>query len=305
MKKNLLMKVVPTILPLFYSVHIFASSVGDIQTSVLNTKEFQDLNGTEWVLMDGQTELPANNSLRLKTGWTKVPDARGRFFRMKDHGAGIDLSGDHAIGTLLSDLTSMPKNAFSVGLGGAHSHSMSTSGAHSHNVSGGDHSHQYVSPQGEDRLGQFNSRGAEGSRAATTQGSGGHSHNVSTEGNHTHAISTENNHGHSFAGGDPETKPKNIIVNYFIKIREKQEFDECSSIEKTSTQEEVAKRFKCLRSKLTLWEDNQLQMKASDSENLIREIVFMKRSSVGKISQDALKDINQLIQKYAHVLIIE
>ena len=91
-------------------------SVGEVRTSILRPEEFQRLNGPEWVLMDGrqltvQTELSphllpdaaenadstsasANDSETRDVRPKKIPDARGRFLRMANNGACVDLRGD-------------------------------------------------------------------------------------------------------------------------------------------------------------------------------------------------------------------
>ena len=74
-------------------------SVGEIRTSLLLQEPFQKLNGAEWVLMNGdplmvQTELSLllaeeGKSEKGKYG-LKIPDARGRFLRMANNSACAD-----------------------------------------------------------------------------------------------------------------------------------------------------------------------------------------------------------------------
>ena len=64
-------------------------SVGEIRTSLISPTPFQDLNGAEWVLMDGRpllvsTALSPHLSERGEHGLT-IPDARGRFLRMANN----------------------------------------------------------------------------------------------------------------------------------------------------------------------------------------------------------------------------
>ena len=91
-------------------------SVGEVRTSILRPGEFERLNGSEWVLMDGrqltvQTELSphllpdaaehadstsavANDGETRDVRPKEIPDARGRFLRMANNGACADLRGD-------------------------------------------------------------------------------------------------------------------------------------------------------------------------------------------------------------------
>ena len=66
-------------------------SVGEIRTSILPPTDFQELNGTEWVLLDGRplavrTALSPHLSARSEHGQLLIPDARGRFLRMVNAG---------------------------------------------------------------------------------------------------------------------------------------------------------------------------------------------------------------------------
>ncbi|MBF0206654.1 MAG: hypothetical protein HQK53_07170 [Oligoflexia bacterium] len=161
--------------------------VGEVRASLLSLQAFQNLNGNDWVLMDGQTALPVDNPLRQLTGLTQVPDARGRFLRMKDYGANVDSSGDKPVGTLLDDLTKMPNNQFSGSTDrNTHDHLVNIF------VAGGSGVHY---------KGAWSSTSDHGGPFPTTTSPHSHSHSVSV------------------SGGDAETRPKNIIVSYYIKIR--------------------------------------------------------------------------------------
>ena len=66
-------------------------SVGEVRTSMLSEVHFQELNGAEWVLMDGRP-LSVRTALSphlLEEGeyGLVIPDARGRFLRMANNGA--------------------------------------------------------------------------------------------------------------------------------------------------------------------------------------------------------------------------
>ena len=67
-------------------------SVGELRTSILSQEAFQDLNGAEWVLADGR-RLPGPTALspHLSKGsgseGLTIPDVRGRFLRMANNTA--------------------------------------------------------------------------------------------------------------------------------------------------------------------------------------------------------------------------
>src|SRR5690606_17065843 len=85
--------------------HANSYQIGDVKISMLPEKQFQELHGEEWVLMDGKTVLDKDNLLAKVHSWKTVPDARGRFMRMKNHGSGVDKSGESALGALVDFLT--------------------------------------------------------------------------------------------------------------------------------------------------------------------------------------------------------
>ena len=68
-------------------------SVGEVRTAILEEEDFQELNGPEWVLMDGRSvnekaELTSHiTHLKNERGEITIPDARGRFLRMANNGA--------------------------------------------------------------------------------------------------------------------------------------------------------------------------------------------------------------------------
>ena len=75
-------------------------SVGEVRTSILGQTQFQELNGSEWVLMDGRpllvrTALSPHLTEEGEHGPT-VPDARGRFLRMANNNACADFRADNA-----------------------------------------------------------------------------------------------------------------------------------------------------------------------------------------------------------------
>ena len=82
-------------------------SVGEVRTSILEQAQFQELNGSEWILMDGRPLLvPTELSSHLLKGehGPVVPDARGRFLRMANNNACADFRGDDtAYGRCIAD----------------------------------------------------------------------------------------------------------------------------------------------------------------------------------------------------------
>ncbi|MBF0361976.1 MAG: hypothetical protein HQK49_13250 [Oligoflexia bacterium] len=301
-KKTLL--IVPAIAILFSS-NTFSSSVGDIRVSVLPLKEFQKINGTEWVLMDGQTNLDVGNALRAMTGMTKVPDGRGKFFRMKDHGAGIDANGETVIGTIEGSLTKLPWNGFSTDTRGGHTHPIDSSGAHSHGISDPGHGHPVSETSGGGRTDRFATgagNGNPGTNISVEQGRAwpvmtGISVNSSSS-DHSHSMQVRGEHNHAIQGGDLETRPVNIVVNYFIKISEPQHIDNCTNIKSTATKETVTKRYICLKRKLNGWESGELKITSGEVETIVREIVFLKNSSLNKLTEFQLDYIEHLRLKY-------
>lgn len=83
-------------------------SVGEVRTSILGQTQFQELNGLEWVLMDGRplmvrTALSPHLSESGEHGPT-LPDARGRFLRMVNNNACAEFRGDdEAYGQCITD----------------------------------------------------------------------------------------------------------------------------------------------------------------------------------------------------------
>lgn len=73
---------------------------GDVVISMLDEATFQAQRSTKWVLMDGRSVT--GSDYETLTGNANIPDARGRFPRMKDNGAGVAPSDD-ALGSLQDD----------------------------------------------------------------------------------------------------------------------------------------------------------------------------------------------------------
>lgn len=152
---------------------------------------------TEWLLCDG-TELASSEHQDLfhviqysyggGNGRFKVPDLRGVFLRGLDSpqgpnsSAGKDSEPARAVGSYQGDSTKLPNNAFRTSAAGKHSHRF-------HVVSddkGGTDDHVAVGDPIADRGW----------------------HETSGDGDHDHVVNS---------GGDTETRPKNIAINYYIK----------------------------------------------------------------------------------------
>ena len=79
-------------------------SVGELRTSILSQTAFQELNGAEWVLADGRPLLVRtalsphlSQTPREERGseyGLMIPDVRGRFLRMANNNVCADLRGD-------------------------------------------------------------------------------------------------------------------------------------------------------------------------------------------------------------------
>lgn len=90
-----------------------ASTIGDVQTSMLSETQFQSYRSTDWVLMDGRDVT--GSMYALVTGNTLLPDMRGRFQRMKDYGAGNDVNyGDVPVGTVEADFFQNHNHTFGI-----------------------------------------------------------------------------------------------------------------------------------------------------------------------------------------------
>lgn len=170
--------------------------IGTIKTSILDEAQYQaQIGSNNWLLCDGQVIPPAKlAAYQAATGKVTVvvPDARGLFFRMKNHDrddalanpAALDLPGpndlDGPTGNTFTDITGV--NGLFMFADGLHNHS---------------------SPA---------STSLAGGGLQSTQGGSTTNNNVSV------TTSTTSAHDHDLASNDGETAPKHMIVNYFIKI---------------------------------------------------------------------------------------
>lgn len=176
-----------------------------------------------WRLCDGaalsQTEFPAlfraigtAHGSGGASGMFNLPDLRGRFVRGVSRGAARDAdratreipnpggnSGDR-VGSLQPWATAMPSARFTTGSAGTHAHggmTASVSGNRSTNPA-----RDYLSTAGSNRgfAYQFSS-GVD---------------NLFMD--HVHAINPDGAHVHDIGGGDSETRPVNVALNYIIRL---------------------------------------------------------------------------------------
>jgi len=166
-------------------------SIGDIKVSYLTVSEFVSENGNSWVLCDG-TALPGGSRYGTLTSQTNKPDFRGEFLRGSDQGRGADsgrgFRSSQAENTSASDLSV--------------SGSATSSGGH-HHLEG---------------VWSLNSTGNYGADSTGV----GHNNSITGSGNCNHTkTSSVGDHAHPISAvvsGSSETRPRNVAVNYFIKI---------------------------------------------------------------------------------------
>ncbi len=160
--------------------------IGTVMPAIIEESFFQTQMGTEWVLMDGRCINKTNNLIPHLDGakcsdnqnQVQLPDARGKFLRMADTDSGNDPDAPRILGSYQGD------------------------GFKSHNHGGGEHKHYFRT-----------SSGYNGANPASDVSPGGTGYKDSSPVNYTSGSGNiiDNN-------GGEETRPKNIAVNYFIKI---------------------------------------------------------------------------------------
>ena len=165
-------------------------TVGEVRTAILDEQTFRELNGHEWVLMDGRSLKGANPDikpyvahLRNDRNEVTIPDARGRFLRMANNGASVDPFGERALGSAQGDSVR-------------------------------EHDHEY-----NDVFFSYNKDHISQAGAVKVDIlEDGNRNNVGT-----HRAWDRDNDGIGWdrttqVTGDAESRPKNIAVNYFLKI---------------------------------------------------------------------------------------
>lgn len=173
--------------------------IGDIRTSILTESQFNSVQGFGWVLADGRSV--AGSPYSALTGNANVPDLRGQFLRGKNYtraDAYQDLNGNSAEGTQRAFKTAMPSAGWSIAQGGAHSHTENTAGAYNTPV--------------------LTSQTLNTGTLPPTQSFAIWDGSTQSVGAHSHVINTSSTHNHNISGGDIETSPNHVVVNYFIYI---------------------------------------------------------------------------------------
>lgn len=171
--------------------------IGDVKHSVLTEAQFQELHGTTWVLMKGQSIT--GSDLAAVSGITTLPDARGVFIRGKNNGradGNQDPDGERAVGNLQGQQF------------GSHSHGGAVGGVdrslnHYHN------SGVYYDSVGGGGVSFGQQQSDNPTPITTSYIAGTLSGSTNSDLQHAHSISAE---------GGNETRPRNIALNTFIKI---------------------------------------------------------------------------------------
>jgi len=190
-------------LPEVRDIHYIKPRVGEIVASMLDVPTFEKLNNVtdkvKWVLANG-IACPNSDYLTLDpVKHATLPDLRGVFLRGKNHNrdkATGNAEGDLELGAYQGYATHMPLAPFVVTGDGSHDHTIKESkplqdpffiGPSAINRDNGDFSGISRADAGRD-----------GSLQLSIPHGGAHSHGV--------------------GGGDAETRPNNVTVNYFICI---------------------------------------------------------------------------------------
>ena len=169
-------------------------SVGEVRTSILPQETFQELNGAEWALMDGRplmvgTALSPHLSEEGRYG-LKIPDARGRFLRMANNGACADLRNNE--GAYNECLARHDPDGDRL----SGEYQADSFGAHDH----GEHNHSFDYMSADDWYPDGDIDDNEDTRAREYGRKG----------------TTDNSR--VLSSGGNETRPRNIAVNFYIKI---------------------------------------------------------------------------------------
>jgi microcystin-dependent protein len=164
----------------------------------------------------GQTFNQSNTDSTL---YFNLPDLRGQFVRGLDNNKGIDIG--RVFGSIQNWSTGMSINRFTTDTQGNHTHSTDTQGNHTHTTDvQGNHTHTVGSAwNGSGNPNQkYGVTYQSDAGNYTTTAAGAHSHTTTTAGSHSHTTTTAGSHSHTINGGDIETRPNNIALNYIIKI---------------------------------------------------------------------------------------
>lgn len=160
-----------------------SGNIGDVKASMLTLAQFQAINGVNWVLANGSSAV--GTTYAAITGAGTVPDLSGQFLRGKNNGrvdGNQDPGGERALGNLQGQATA--KNGLTAS---------SSQAVHTHAI--GYMNIAYFNSGGNPT---FDSNAASGQTRTSVSGE-------------APAITTT-------ISGDAETRPRNVTVNYFIKV---------------------------------------------------------------------------------------
>lgn len=148
-----------------------------------------------WLLCNGQpvtdTAWPALARVLGQTGTFAVPDLRGAFLRGADPSGAADPDGARAPGTFQSWATGRPRSDLTTGI---------ESQTHTHRYRDGFYAEAWGT---EPSPGNTGSSGSDGDNKILVE----YRYTEANSGEHTHAV----------YGGDAETRPNNVAVNWIIK----------------------------------------------------------------------------------------
>ena len=107
-------------------------------------------------------------------------------------------------GNIANSMTRMPRSgAWATNSTGAHAHTLNTAGEHTH-------SNTTYRTQGSSQWGSNQFGHATDNDFPQTSG-------TSTTGAHAHTLNSQGNHTHTISGGDYQTRPSSVVMNYLIK----------------------------------------------------------------------------------------
>ncbi|MBL6989635.1 MAG: hypothetical protein ISR65_07650 [Bacteriovoracaceae bacterium] len=254
---------------------INGSSLGNIRYSILSEQKFQEINGKEWVLMKGQskTDLNINNS-------------EVSIFNHLNHGTYFNTS---ILPSVENGEFLRPKGSRHVLLGSSERDSTAVNGLVVNDneeiksaaqdggtktaQEAGEHKHYMAKMKKAQETEKGDDRGSwEYGHAPNkhTGDSGKHTHNIDI--NHSHAVDIKHNH---VLKGDTETRPKNIAVNVFIKIKRRcidRDGEQCLNMAENSSAQKRSK-LSCLKREITQYE---LSRRAWSSGYLINAVAATK-----------------------------
>lgn len=165
--------------------------IGTIISSMMEPTEFNTLMGDVWVLADGRS---STTEYFTAFGNANIPDMRGQFLRGMNENRNDSFEDPETreVGSLQIDTL------------GSHDHTASLSGSTS---IAGAHSHSMTF---------YQNNGNTGSNPYGSLSSSSFSKTTSTSGEHSHTVTVS---GTTESTGSTETRPTNITVYWYIKVK--------------------------------------------------------------------------------------